>query len=68
MRTVPLGAEADVGGGIIGGVEVRQSSLTVDHDDDLLTIAQRMPMPVRQRRSLRNGHVAIATLPPNPPA
>jgi methyltransferase (TIGR00027 family) len=41
--------------------------LTVDHDDDLLTIAQRLPMPVRQRRSLHNGHVATATLQPHPP-
>ena len=36
--------------------------LTVETDEDLLTIAQRVPMPVRQRRSLRNGRVAVAML------
>ena len=40
--------------------------LTVDRDDDLLTIAQRLPMPVRLRRSLRNGRVATATVGPHP--
>ena len=29
-------------------------------DDDLLTLAAALPMPVRQRRSLRNGRVAVA--------
>jgi hypothetical protein len=29
-------------------------------DDDLLTIAGRLRLPVRQRRSLSNGRVAIA--------
>jgi methyltransferase (TIGR00027 family) len=40
--------------------------LTVDGDDDLLTIARRLPMPVRHRRSLRNGRVATATVGPHP--
>jgi methyltransferase (TIGR00027 family) len=43
-----------------------RQGLTVDGDDDLLTIAQRLPMPVRQRRSLRNGRVATATVGPRP--
>ena len=30
-------------------------------DDDLLTLAEQLPMPVRQRRSLRNGRVATAS-------
>jgi methyltransferase (TIGR00027 family) len=29
-------------------------------DDDLLTIAEQLGLPVRQRRSLRNGRVAVA--------
>jgi hypothetical protein len=29
-------------------------------DDDLLTLAATLPMPVRQRRSLSNGRVAVA--------
>lgn len=38
--------------------------LTVDSDEDLLTIAERLQMPVRLRRSLRNGRVATATVGP----
>jgi methyltransferase (TIGR00027 family) len=34
---------------------------TVARDDDLLTIAEQLHVPVRQRRSLRNGRVATAT-------
>jgi methyltransferase (TIGR00027 family) len=41
---------------------------TVDRDDDLLTIARRLPMAIRQRRSLLNGRVATATLRPHSPA
>jgi methyltransferase (TIGR00027 family) len=33
----------------------------VDTDEDLLTIARTLPMPVRQFRSLQNGRVAVAT-------
>jgi hypothetical protein len=33
----------------------------VDTDEDLLTIARTLPMPVRQLRSLQNGRVAVAT-------
>jgi len=36
---------------------------TTRTDVDLLTVAERLPMPVRQRRSLRNGRVAVAELP-----
>jgi methyltransferase (TIGR00027 family) len=36
-------------------------------DADLLTVAGGLPMPVRQRRSLRNGHVAVADLPARRP-
>jgi O-methyltransferase involved in polyketide biosynthesis len=32
----------------------------VDRDDDLLALAERSGVSVRQRRSLRNGHVAVA--------
>ncbi len=32
----------------------------LNRDDDLLTLAQDLPVPVRQRRSLQTGHVAIA--------
>lgn len=42
--------------------------LTVDSDEDLLTIARRLPMPVRLRRSLRSGRVATATVGPDPAA
>jgi hypothetical protein len=42
--------------------------LTVDSDEDLLTIAQRLPMPVHLRRSPRNGRVATATVAPRPAA
>ena len=38
--------------------------LTVDSDEDLFTVAQRLPMAVRQRRSLRNGRIATATVGP----
>lgn len=34
----------------------------VDSDEDLLSIAERLQVPVRQRRSLRNGRVATATM------
>jgi len=30
-------------------------------DEDLLTIADRLAVPVRQRRTLRTGRVAVAT-------
>ena len=33
---------------------------TVRRDDDLLTLAEGMNLPVRQRRSLRTGRVAVA--------
>jgi methyltransferase (TIGR00027 family) len=33
---------------------------TVTRDDGLLTLAGQLPMPVRQRRSLRAGRVAVA--------
>jgi hypothetical protein len=29
-------------------------------DDDLLTLAQALPVPIRQRRSLQTGRVTIA--------
>jgi methyltransferase (TIGR00027 family) len=35
---------------------------TADRDDDLVTLAEQLPIPVRQRRSLRNGRVAIASI------
>ena len=38
--------------------------LTVDSDEDLFTVAQRLPMAVRQRRSLRNGRIATASVGP----
>jgi len=33
---------------------------TVVSDEDLLTLAGKLPIPVRQRRSLATGHVAVA--------
>jgi methyltransferase (TIGR00027 family) len=36
--------------------------LTVSSDEDTLTVARRLPMEVRQRRSLANGRVATAVL------
>jgi hypothetical protein len=33
---------------------------TVEHDDDLLTLATALGGPIRQRGSLRNGRVAVA--------
>ena len=36
---------------------------TTSGDEDLLTVAERLPIPVRQRRSLHNGHVATASIP-----
>jgi methyltransferase (TIGR00027 family) len=33
---------------------------TVVRDEDLLTLARRLPMPVRQRTSLATGHVTVA--------
>jgi O-methyltransferase involved in polyketide biosynthesis len=35
-------------------------SFVVVRDDDLLTIAERLRIPVRNRRSLRVGHIAVA--------
>jgi methyltransferase (TIGR00027 family) len=35
---------------------------TAEGDDDLLTLAEQLPMPVRRRRSLRNGRVATASI------
>ena len=32
----------------------------LNRDDDLLTLAEDLPGPVRQRRSLQTGRVAIA--------
>lgn len=37
------------------------AGFTVVADDDLLSVAQRLGMPVRQRASLRSGRVAAAT-------
>jgi len=37
------------------------AGFTVDCDDDLLTIARSLELAVRQRRSLRNGRVVVAT-------
>jgi methyltransferase (TIGR00027 family) len=37
------------------------AGFTVDSDDDLLTIAGTLDLTVRQRKSLRNGRVAVAT-------
>jgi methyltransferase (TIGR00027 family) len=34
--------------------------LRVDADDDLLTLAERLPLAVRARRSLRSGRLAVA--------
>jgi methyltransferase (TIGR00027 family) len=34
--------------------------LAVVRDDDLLALAERLPVPVKQRRSLRTGRVAVA--------
>jgi methyltransferase (TIGR00027 family) len=47
------------------GLLVRHG-FAVEADDDLLTLAGRLPMPVRQRRSLRNGRVAVARRGPAP--
>jgi hypothetical protein len=33
---------------------------SVNQDDDLLTLAEDLSIPVRQRRSLQAGRVAIA--------
>ena len=33
---------------------------SMNRDDDLLTIAEHLAVPVRHRRSLQNGHVAVA--------
>jgi methyltransferase (TIGR00027 family) len=38
----------------------------VERDDDLLTLASRFAIPVRQRRSLRSGRVAVADRVPSP--
>jgi methyltransferase (TIGR00027 family) len=38
---------------------------TVISDDNLLTLAERLPIAVRQRRSLENGHVAVADIVPD---
>jgi methyltransferase (TIGR00027 family) len=46
------------------GALLAHHGLTVDTDEDLLTIAHRLPMPTRQHRSLRNGRVATATVRP----
>jgi hypothetical protein len=32
----------------------------VSHDQDLCTLAEQLRIPVRQRRSLRTGRVAVA--------
>jgi methyltransferase (TIGR00027 family) len=32
----------------------------LNRDDDLLTLAQSLPVPIRQRRSLQTGRVAVA--------
>jgi methyltransferase (TIGR00027 family) len=38
------------------------NGFTVARDEDLLTVAERLPIPVRRRRSLRNGRIATASL------
>jgi len=38
----------------------------VVRDHDLLTVAELLPVPVRQRRSLRNGRIATASLSSRP--
>jgi hypothetical protein len=32
----------------------------VSRDDDLLTLAENLPVPIHQRRSLQTGRVAVA--------
>jgi O-methyltransferase involved in polyketide biosynthesis len=42
------------------GALLAEHGFAVEQDDDLGTIAGRLDVPVRQRRSLRDGRVAIA--------
>lgn len=37
-----------------------RDGFSVNRDDDLLTLAEELPVPVRRRRSLQSGRVAIA--------
>lgn len=39
---------------------ITRQGFAVTRDDDLLTIAQRLQIPVRNRRSLRVGRIAVA--------
>ncbi|GAB1640605.1 class I SAM-dependent methyltransferase [Krasilnikovia sp. MM14-A1259] len=43
--------------------QLAAAGLTVATDDDLLTLARRLPIAVRHRRSLRSGRVAVADRP-----
>jgi len=45
-----------------GAGSVRRHGYTVARDDDLLTMAEQLYVPVRQRRSLHNGRIATANL------
>jgi hypothetical protein len=38
------------------------NGLRVAHDDDLLTLAERLRIEVKNRRSLRVGRIAVADL------
>jgi hypothetical protein len=44
------------------GALLARHGVTVTADEDTLTLARRLPMEVRQRRSLENGRVATAVL------
>lgn len=39
---------------------LRRHGFEVRRDDDLLSLAEALPMAVRQRRSLKAGHVTVA--------
>ena len=44
------------------------AGLPVSSDDDLLTLARRLPIPLRHTLSLRNGRIAVADRPAAPRA
>ena len=72
MFSISLGVDALVGG--VDEAELRRSTWTLEairallarvglrvvSDDDLLTLARQLPIPIHHRRSLQSGRVAVA--------
>jgi methyltransferase (TIGR00027 family) len=44
------------------GQLLHNNGFTVSQDNDLFSLAELLPMPIRQRRSLENGRVVVADL------